>query len=154
MNQLKHSLNCSTQITRKRCLESLKTYQKEYDYFHTEHADLLTTWTKKEEIELTLPSEENDLPEETYDPPVVYPADFEPRQAQTEALAALQSTIAEEYKKAMVVMATGLGKTYLAAFFAQQYKKILFIAHREEILIQAKKSFELILNQPGGLFYG
>jgi superfamily II DNA or RNA helicase len=34
----------------------------------------------------------------------------------------------------MVVMATGLGKTYLAGFFAQNFKKILFIAHREEIL--------------------
>lgn len=30
----------------------------------------------------------------------------------------------------------------------------VFIAHREELLKQAKKSFERVLKQPGGLFYG
>src|SRR5699024_2919345 len=33
-------------------------------------------------------------------------------------------------------------------------KKVLFIAHREEILKQAKESFERVLNVPGGLYYG
>src|SRR5699024_6442639 len=69
-------------------------------------------------------------------------------------LKALDATVAEEYDKAMVVMATGLGKTYLAAFFAKKFKRILFIAHREEILKQAKDSFEKVLNKPGGLYYG
>src|SRR5699024_7173002 len=55
---------------------------------------------------------------------------------------------------AMVVMATGLGKTYLAAFFAKQFDKILFIAHREEILKQARDSFERVLNRSGGRYYG
>src|SRR5699024_3188320 len=50
--------------------------------------------------------------------------------------------------------ATGLGKTYLAAFFAQNYKRILFIAHREEILKQARDSFQHVLNVAGGLYYG
>ncbi|WP_158235050.1 DEAD/DEAH box helicase family protein, partial [Pseudomonas sp. 2822-17] len=43
------------------------------------------------------------------------------------------------------VMATGLGKTYLAGFFAQIYERVLFIAHREEILKQAKQSFQHIM---------
>src|SRR5699024_3404672 len=76
------------------------------------------------------------------------------RQAQLEALEALHYTIQEEYTKAMVVMATGLGKTSLAAFFAKQFDKILFIAHREEILKQARDSFERVLNRSGGLYYG
>src|SRR5699024_8233185 len=59
-----------------------------------------------------------------------------------------------DYSKAMVVMATGLGKTYLAAFFAERFKKILFIAHRQEILKQAKESFEHVLQKSGGLLYG
>jgi superfamily II DNA or RNA helicase len=55
----------------------------------------------------------------------------------------------------MVVMATGLGKTYLAAFFAQRFKRVLFIAHREEILHQAKRSFSHVLpEQSGGLYNG
>ena len=42
-------------------------------------------------------------------------------------------------------MATGLGKTYLAAFFARNFKRVLFIAHLEEILHQARKSFRIVM---------
>nr|WP_223280503.1 DEAD/DEAH box helicase family protein [Virgibacillus halodenitrificans] len=134
--------------------ESLKIYQQEFDQFHATHADLLTTWTKQEEVELTLPFEEEPLPAEANEPRSPYPTKLQPRQAQTEALTALEATLEEEYNKAMVVMATGLGKTYLAAFFGKKYKRILFIAHREEILKQAKKSFEQVMGKQGGLFYG
>lgn len=129
--------------------ETVKLYEKEYNKFHAEHADLLTTWTKQEEIELTLPSKQEKLPEKALEDYTAYEEKLEPRQAQIEALEALNATMEEEYDKAMVVMATGLGKTYLAAFFAR-----VFIAHREELLKQAKKSFERVLKQPGGLFYG
>ena len=79
---------------------------------------------------------------------------IEPRPAQKKALKQLELTIEEDYNKAMVVMATGLGKTYLAAFFAQKFQKVLFIAHREEILNQAKKSFEKVLQIEGGIYNG
>ena len=45
-------------------------------------------------------------------------AELIPRPAQVLALDALQETMEDEYDKALVVLATGLGKTYLAAFFA------------------------------------
>ena len=52
-------------------------------------------------------------------------------------------------------MATGLGKTYLAGFFAGRFKRILFIAHREEILNQAKRSFGQIMpDRSGGIYNG
>lgn len=66
---------------------------------------------------------------------------FAPRPAQQLALNALKETIGSGYNKAMVVLATGLGKTYLAAFFARNFKRVLFVAHREEILEQAKAAF-------------
>ncbi|WP_067726905.1 DEAD/DEAH box helicase family protein [Oceanobacillus damuensis] len=134
--------------------ESLKYYQKYYDDFHVKHANLVSTWTKQEEIELTLPAEDEVLPQEISDNPVPYTSELVPRQAQLEALQGLEHTLEEDYNKAMVIMATGLGKTYLAAFFAQRFNKILFIAHREEILRQAKKSFEQVLGKSGGLYYG
>lgn len=64
-----------------------------------------------------------------------------PRPAQQLALEALQTMREEQYDKALVIMATGLGKTYLAAFFARSFKRVLFIAHREQLLHQAKQSF-------------
>ena len=67
----------------------------------------------------------------------------EPNLIQAEALAALSATRQAEYSRGLVVMATGTGKTWLAAFdcLAIQAKRILFIAHREEILTQAEATF-------------
>lgn len=62
---------------------------------------------------------------------------------QIEALYALKQARDEGIGKALVVAATGTGKTYLAAFDSKQtgYRRILFVAHRDEILQQAEKSF-------------
>ena len=67
----------------------------------------------------------------------------EPNLIQTEALAALKATRAAEFSRGLVVMATGTGKTWLAAFdcLAMGAKRILFVAHREEILSQAEETF-------------
>ena len=61
---------------------------------------------------------------------------FEPRGAQIEALYALDRCRDEGYDKGLVVAATGIGKTYLAAFDSKNYDKVLFVAHREEIIKQ------------------
>lgn len=66
---------------------------------------------------------------------------FQPRGAQIEALYALADSRAEGATKALVQAATGIGKTYLAAFDSASYERILFVAHREEILKQAARSF-------------
>ncbi|MCD8294800.1 MAG: DEAD/DEAH box helicase family protein [Clostridia bacterium] len=66
---------------------------------------------------------------------------FQPRGAQIEALCALENSRAEGATKGLVQAATGVGKTYLAAFDSAPYETVLFVAHREEILTQAAKSF-------------
>src|SRR5699024_304381 len=107
----------------------------------------------KEEMDLTLPTKNVREPQEIKET-VTYDLHITPRKAQQEALQALEATVAEEYDKAMVVMATGLGKTYLAAFFAKKFKKILFIAIREEILKQSNYNIEIVLSKEGDLYYG
>lgn len=67
---------------------------------------------------------------------------FEPRGAQIEALCALEHTRAEGAGRALISAATGVGKTYLAAFDSEKYKRVLFVAHKEEILKQAANSFQ------------
>lgn len=46
-------------------------------------------------------------------------------------------------KKALIISATGSGKTYLAAFDARNFnaKRVLFVVHRETILKDAQKTF-------------
>ncbi len=80
---------------------------------------------------------------------------FEPRGAQIEALCALEDTRAEGAKRALVQAATGVGKTYLAAFDSKKFSKVLFVAHREEILNQAAISFKNVRNSDDyGFFDG
>jgi len=70
-----------------------------------------------------------------------------PRPHQQAALEALASERQRGVQKGLVVLATGLGKTYLAAFDAAQVqaRRVLFVAHREEILLQAEESFLTVL---------
>ena len=80
---------------------------------------------------------------------------YEPRGAQIEALCALEQTRIEGAKRALVVAATGVGKTYLAAFDSKSFKRVLFVAHREEILKQAAVSFHNVRNSDDyGFFDG
>ena len=79
---------------------------------------------------------------------------FEPRGAQIEALCALENSRAEGATKGIVQAATGVGKTYLAAFDSKKYQRVLFVAHREEILKQAAVSFKNVRNSDDyGFFY-
>ena len=80
---------------------------------------------------------------------------FQPRGAQIEALYALEDSRKEGATKGLVQAATGVGKTYLAAFDSINYKRVLFVAHREEILKQAAISFKNVRNSDDyGFFYG
>jgi superfamily II DNA or RNA helicase/HKD family nuclease len=66
------------------------------------------------------------------------------RPAQEEALRALYAAWEERQSKGLVVLPTGLGKTYLAAFAAHHFRRVLFVAHREEILRQALATFQRV----------
>jgi len=69
-----------------------------------------------------------------------------PHAVQLEALAKLEATRAASNTAGLVVLATGLGKTWLSAFDSNrpEYRRILFVAHREEILHQSRRTFRAI----------
>lgn len=80
-----------------------------------------------------------------------------PHEIQRDALDALAATRAEGNAAGLVVMATGLGKTYLAAFdcLATGAERVLFVAHREEILTQSRDAFRRVIPTASmGLFTG
>ena len=134
--------------------ETIKNYRDQYEKYHQRHDNLVKTWTELEEIELMLASDDHSKAEVVMDPPTTY-GEIKPRFAQPEALEQLETALEDGYNSALVVMATGLGKTYLAGFFAERFKRILFIAHREEILHQAKRSFGQIMpDRSGGIYNG
>ncbi|URZ15081.1 DEAD/DEAH box helicase family protein [Clostridium felsineum] len=69
---------------------------------------------------------------------------YSPKPAQVEALYALKKSREEGFDRGIVIAATGIGKTFLAAFDSKKFKKILFVAHRQEIIEQAQSAFKCV----------
>ncbi|MEE8732234.1 MAG: DEAD/DEAH box helicase [Eggerthellaceae bacterium] len=70
-----------------------------------------------------------------------------PNDMQAHALEALQALHDLDEQRALLISATGTGKTYLAALevAAQRPHRVLFIAHRKRILEASCKSFKRVL---------
>ena len=81
-----------------------------------------------------------------------------PNAMQKRALKELQRYRDMNVNKALVVAATGSGKTYLAAFDAFRYgvKRVLFVVHRDKIIHDALDSFKKVFgkNYTYGLYLG
>ena len=83
------------------------------------------------------------------EPPPAEATGPQPRPAQQLALLELERLRLDGHRRALVVAATGLGKTFLAAFDARDANRVLFIAHREELLRQAAAAFAAVYPSRG-----
>lgn len=79
---------------------------------------------------------------------------LQPNKMQKEALISLEKIRNNGKEKALLISATGTGKTYLAAFDVRKYIsnsskpiKLLFLVHRKRILQQAEESFKNVLGE-------
>lgn len=90
-------------------------------------------------------SETNLLPSFTYEEKAPYldSTHIQPNKMQKEALKNLLFTRKNGHSKGAIIAATGTGKTYLSALDVHQFQpeRVLFIAHREELLDNAIKTF-------------
>ena len=95
----------------------------------------------------------------------IYTLDIQPYSYQQEILDELEAEReVRGYTRNLVVAATGTGKTVVSAFDYRQFRKkqsgkpcrLLFIAHREEILKQSLYTFRAVLKDPnfGEMFVG
>ncbi|WP_396170800.1 DUF3427 domain-containing protein [Flavobacterium sp.] len=81
-----------------------------------------------------------------------------PNSMQIEALENLKNLREEKKKKALIISATGTGKTYLSAFDAKAFKpkKLLFVVHRLTIAKDSLKTFQKVFGETKkmGLYSG
>ncbi len=76
-----------------------------------------------------------------------------PKPFQVPILAALQAERLRGHFKNLVVAPTGTGKTWVSAFDYQRlrsagYERLLFVAHRDEILQQSQNVFRTVVGDP------
>ncbi|ACV22179.1 type I restriction enzyme EcoKI subunit R [Slackia heliotrinireducens] len=82
-----------------------------------------------------------------------------PNVMQTEALAGLAQLRDEGKNRALLISATGTGKTYLSAFDVKAFspKKVLYVVHRNKIARKSMESFQNVLSSKEysfGMFSG
>ena len=89
-------------------------------------------------------------PEEEYAPYQMETEIIQPNRMQTRALKQIEEVRQLGEEKALVISATGTGKTYLSAFDVLQVRpeKMLFIVHREQILRDAIASYQKVIGGP------
>ncbi len=79
--------------------------------------------------------------------------DVQPKPFQVEILEALSAERQRGHFRNLVVAPTGTGKTWVSAFDYKRlrsagYERLLFVAHRDEILRQSHEVFRLVLGDP------
>ena len=122
--------------------QTLKEFQKEFDAaeavtkkYLLEYAEL---WKARTQFEREITERRKKVATDTILPNLM----------QREALENINHLRAGGKNKALLISATGTGKTYLSAFDVQQFKpkKFLFIVHRLTIAKEAMKTFQSLLD--------
>lgn len=83
--------------------------------------------------------------------------DIVPNYMQRQALASLEHLRQQNQDRALLISATGTGKTYLSAFDVQKVRprRMLFVVHRKSIALKAMETFQTIIkDKTMGIFSG
>lgn len=128
------------------------------DRLHSRSQPLTPEWIKayesKRKLSTRVPVLENE------NGPEIPVGKIVPNLMQQEALAEIKKSRESRNKRALVISATGTGKTILAALAVREARpqRVLFIVHREQILNKAIEEFQKVLDtenpQEFGKFVG
>ncbi len=133
--------------------EIVHHFKNQFEEVWEKSQELTEQWI--EEYEKTYTQIENNrLMEQVVELPIQYKTNsiedavkVVPNKMQQAALREIQAVRDAEKDKALIISATGTGKTYLSAFDVRRFapKRMLFVVHREQILNKAKSDFMKIL---------
>lgn len=154
---LTNGLEWNIKVTTKEVGHIIDKFQKTFDtYWQDKEFESFDKLKHSEKLRLALKREHSGVKND-------YASyfDFRPFPFQEEILEKLETErVVHKRFKNLIVAATGTGKTVISAFDFKNFKKnepnarLLFIAHRKEILQQAQTTFQGILrdNNFGGLW--
>ena len=158
----------STNITRFALLKNVEwnvsiTDKSKFDSYSQSTDEFLNLWNNTLELNKNLINKykiQLDYAIEKWDMDYVDVANnkTKPNAMQKKALKELRRNRDMGVNKALVISATGSGKTYLCAFDALNYdaKRVLFVCHRDKILYDAQETFKKVFGSTRtyGLYVG
>ncbi|MFC4304388.1 DUF3427 domain-containing protein [Cohnella boryungensis] len=127
----------------------IEQIQNQYELIWASSISLTEEWIRVYEISYVHNTAKNVVQEELAIVQQRYIAEREvvhiiqPNKMQFAALHNIEELRMRGQKKGLIISATGTGKTFLAAFDVRSYtpNRVLFIAHREQILMKSKSDF-------------
>lgn len=144
---LTSGLEWNLKVTNSEISHIIKKFQKTFETYWEDKEFEVFTQAQKQKLQLVL---KNGSIKDTNNFSTFF--DIKPHHYQEEILEELQvqREVHNRYKN-LLVAATGTGKTVISAFDYKRFKqnnpnaKLLFVAHRKEILLQARATFQAIL---------
>lgn len=135
------NIEWNVSLTSKDKFNSLEEALKEFDDLWAKTKPLNNQLIKQYQMQLDYAIDKWDM--DYFDPVTDV---IRPNAMQRKALKELRRYRDMGLSKALIVAATGSGKTYLAAFDARNYdaKRVLFVVHRDKILVDAKETFKKV----------
>ena len=136
----------------------VRDYTNEFDRLWSDSVDLTDEWIDEYEIEYDKRQIERKLTP-GYDRKIIKPTKMQSVALEKIREMREQSGYNPEMKRALLISATGTGKTYISAFDVRDAnpKKLLFMVHRGKILNDAMDSYKNVLgesNRTYGLYKG
>lgn len=154
-NALKKNHEWNVKLTSHENGDIVHHFKNQFEEIWEKSLDLTEEWINEyeksyEPINSIFQEKIIELPQQYQLNPLEEALKIKPNKMQEAALKEIEAVRNAGKRKALVISATGTGKTYLSAFDVRRYspKKMLFIVHREQILKKAKEDYKKIL---GGL---
>ena len=158
---LTSGLEWNTKITKKDLPETIDKIAATFEYYWNDREFVYYDEGQTARLERALKAEKY----QEHDPSQIFTMDVQPYAFQQEILDRLEAErTVRGYTRNLVVAATGTGKTVISALDYRRFRKenpgkpcrLLFVAHREEILKQSLYTFRAVLKDVnfGDLFVG
>jgi len=124
------------------------TSKEDGDLIKQINKELEMLWERASVVNNSLIEEYNKVYQKNYQERIIFRShkDIKPNSMQIEALDGIEAIRKENADRALIISATGTGKTYLSAFDVQRENpnKFLFLIHREIIASKSKESYEQV----------
>ncbi|MGN1275642.1 MAG: DEAD/DEAH box helicase family protein, partial [Floccifex sp.] len=118
----------------------------EFDYlFNSDYSLSYEDFIEEYRIQYNVVQKQRKIAKQSQSPSVEQ-YNLKPNSMQVAFISNLQKIIDKNENRALLISATGTGKTYASAFAMREldFKRVLFLVHRNQLAIQARNSFEKI----------
>ena len=121
----------------------------EFDYlFNSDYSLSYSEFIEEYRIQYNIIQTQRKIAKQS-DSPSLEQYNLKPNSMQVSFISNLEKIVSDNQNKALLISATGTGKTYASAFAMREmnYKRVLFLVHRNQLALQARQSYEKVFGK-------